>query len=185
MKARQKRVVFVGAALAALIGVVALVLNAIDENLNLYYTPTDIYQNKAPVGSSFRIGGLVQEGSVRRSEEGLDVYFEITDSHRSIPVRYTGILPDLFKEGEGVVAQGRIQEDGVMHAEEVLAKHDESYMPPEAADALEKAEQHKKAEAAKVEQTAAADQAATVDAQAAAEPAAMAEPAQAAAKATE
>ncbi|MDD5300105.1 MAG: cytochrome c maturation protein CcmE [Gallionella sp.] len=138
MKPRQKRFVFIVVAVAALALVVGLVLNALKNNVSLYFTPTQIYNKEAPQGRSFRIGGLVEEGSVKREKDGLTVNFVITDKHKSMPVIYRGILPDLFKEGKGVVAQGKIEADGVMHAEEVLAKHDENYMPPEAADALKK-----------------------------------------------
>ena len=140
MKPRQKRFVFIIVAIAALAVAVGLVLNALDKNVILYFTPTQVYNKEAPQGRSFRIGGLVEEGSVRRETDGLTVNFVITDKHKSIPVIYKGILPDLFKDGKGVVAQGRVEADGVMHAEEVLAKHDENYMPPEAADALKKGE---------------------------------------------
>ncbi len=140
MKPRQKRFVFIVVAVAALAMVVGLVLNALDKNVSLYFTPTQVFNNEAPHGKSFRIGGLVEEGSVRREADGLSVNFVITDRHKSIPVVYKGILPDLFKEGKGVVAQGKVEADGVMRADEVLAKHDENYMPPEAADALKKAE---------------------------------------------
>lgn len=140
MKPRQKRFMFIVVAVVALALVVGLVLNALDKNVSLYFTPTQVYNKEAPQGRSFRIGGLVEEGSVKREKDGLTVNFVITDKHKSMPVVYKGILPDLFKEGKGVVAQGKIEADGVMHAEEVLAKHDENYMPPEAADALKKAE---------------------------------------------
>ena len=140
MKPRQKRFVFIAVAVAALALVVGLVLNALDKNVSLYFTPTQVFNNEAPHGRSFRIGGLVEEGSVKRQMDGLTVNFVITDQHKSIPVVFKGILPDLFKEGKGVVAQGKVEADGVMHAEEVLAKHDENYMPPEAADALKKGE---------------------------------------------
>lgn len=139
MKPRQKRLVFI---LAGVVGVglaVGLVLNALDQNVSLYFTPTQVFNNEAPHGRSFRIGGLVEEGSVKREPDGLTVNFAITDTHKRIPVVYRGILPDLFQEGKGVVAQGKVEADGVMHADEVLAKHDENYMAPEAADALEKA----------------------------------------------
>ncbi len=139
MKARQKRFLFIAVGLAAVGLAVALVLNALDKNVSLYFTPTQIFNNEAPQGRSFRIGGLVEEGSVKREADGLTVNFVITDRHKSIPVVYKGILPDLFKEGKGVVAQGKM-EAGLMRADEVLAKHDENYMPPEAADALQKAE---------------------------------------------
>jgi cytochrome c-type biogenesis protein CcmE len=122
--------------LAALTAAVALVLNAFDENLVFFYTPTQVAQGEAPKARTFRIGGLVEEGSVRR--DGTTVHFVVTDSARTVPVAYTGILPDLFKEGKGVVAQGQF--DGrQFKAREVLAKHDENYMPPEAAEALERA----------------------------------------------
>jgi len=140
MKPRQKRFVFIAVAIAALALVVGLVLNALDKNVSLYFTPTQVFNKEAPQGRSFRIGGMVEEGSVQRQADGLTVKFVITDKHKSIPVFYRGILPDLFKEGKGVVAQGKVEADGVMHAEEVLAKHDENYMPPEATDALKKGE---------------------------------------------
>jgi cytochrome c-type biogenesis protein CcmE len=139
MKPRQKRFMFIVVALVALAVAVGLVLNALDKNVSLYFTPTQIYNKEAPQGRSFRIGGLVEQGSVLRQTDGLTVKFVITDKLKSIPVIYKGILPDLFKEGKGVVAQGKMEADGIMHAEEVLAKHDENYMPPEAADALKKA----------------------------------------------
>src|SRR4030065_1630136 len=140
MKPRQKRFMFIVAAVAGLAAAVGLVLNALDNNVSLYFTPTQVFNNEAPHGRSFRIGGVVEEGSVKRGADGLTVNFVITDRHKSIPVIYKGILPDLFKEGKGVVAQGRVEADGVMRADEVLAKHDENYMPPEAADAMEKAQ---------------------------------------------
>ena len=144
MKPRHKRLMFIGVGIAAVGLAVGLVLNALEDNVSLYFTPTQVFNNEAPVGSSFRIGGLVKEGSVvRATDGGLTATFEITDSLRSIPVKYKGILPDLFHEGKGVVAQGRVGADGVMIANEVLAKHDENYMPPEAADALQKAEEAK------------------------------------------
>ncbi|MDO8351228.1 MAG: cytochrome c maturation protein CcmE [Gallionella sp.] len=140
MKPRQKRALYIVVALVAVGLAVALVLNALKDNVSLYFTPTQVYNKEAPEGRSFRIGGLVEEGSVKRENDGLTVHFVITDLHKSLPVVYKGILPDLFKEGKGVVAQGKMAADGVMHAEEVLAKHDENYMAPEAADALKKAE---------------------------------------------
>ncbi len=140
MKARHKRFMFIVAAVAGLAVAVGLVLNALENNVSLYFTPTQVFNNEAPHGRSFRIGGLVEEGSVKRATDGLTVNFVITDRHKSIPVVFTGILPDLFTEGKGVVAQGRVEADGVMRADEVLAKHDENYMAPEAADALKKAE---------------------------------------------
>ncbi|MEQ1525593.1 MAG: cytochrome c maturation protein CcmE [Gallionella sp.] len=147
MKPRQKRFMFIAVGLAAISVAVGLVLYSLKGNVNLYFTPSDVFDKKAPVGKSFRIGGLVEEGSVRREKDGLSVSFAITDTHKTIPVIYTGILPDLFKEGKGVVAQGRMEESGIMRAEEVLAKHDENYMPPEALDAMNKAQAAKAAAA--------------------------------------
>lgn len=144
MKARQKRFLFILGGVVAVGLAIGLVLNALDKNVSLYFTPTQVFGGEAPQGRSFRIGGMVKEGSVKRGVgDGLTVNFEITDTHRSIPVVYRGILPDLFKEGKGVVAQGKVDADGVMHADEVLAKHDENYMPPEAADAMQKAQEAK------------------------------------------
>ncbi|HUW25017.1 MAG TPA: cytochrome c maturation protein CcmE [Gallionella sp.] len=148
MKPRQKRFMFIVAAVAGLAAAVGLVLNALEGNVSLYFTPTQVFNNEAPHGRSFRIGGVVEEGSVQREPDGLTVNFVITDMHKSIPVIYKGILPDLFTEGKGVVAQGKVEADGVMRADEVLAKHDENYMAPEAADALKQAEAAKAAEAA-------------------------------------
>ena len=140
MKPRQKRFVFIAVAIAGVSLAVGLVLNALSGNVNLYFTPTQVFNHEVPQGRSFRIGGLVEEGSVKREKDGLTVNFVITDTHKSIPVVYKGILPDLFKEGKGVVAQGKVEINGIMHADEVLAKHDENYMPPEAADAMKKAD---------------------------------------------
>ncbi|HSM99156.1 MAG TPA: cytochrome c maturation protein CcmE [Gallionella sp.] len=148
MKPRQKRFLFIAVAVVGVAAAVGLVLNALGGNVNLYFTPTQVFNNEVPSGRSFRIGGLVEEGSVKREKDGLTVNFVITDTHKSIPVVYKGILPDLFKEGKGVVAQGSVEADGVMRAEEVLAKHDENYMPPEAADALKKAKAANAADAA-------------------------------------
>jgi len=145
MKPRQKRFLFIAVGVVAVSMAVGLVLYALRGNVNLYFTPTQVFNNEAPHGRTFRIGGLVEEGSIKREKDGLTVNFVITDTHRSIPVVYKGILPDLFKEGKGVVAQGSVQADGVMHADEVLAKHDENYMPPEAADAMKQAEEAKAA----------------------------------------
>ena len=145
MKPRQKRFVFIAVGVVAVSMAVGLVLYALRGNVNLYFTPTQVFNNEAPHGRTFRIGGLVEEGSIKREKDGLTVNFVITDTHRSIPVVYKGILPDLFKEGKGVVAQGRVEADGLMRAEEVLAKHDENYMPPEAADAMKQAQEAKAA----------------------------------------
>jgi cytochrome c-type biogenesis protein CcmE len=141
MKPRQKRAVYIVVAIAAVGLAVGLVLNALKDNVSLYFTPTQVFNKEAPVDRTFRIGGLVEEGSIARQKDGLTVHFNITDLKQKLPVVYKGILPDLFKEGKGVVAQGKMEADGVMHASEVLAKHDENYMPPEAKDALDKAQQ--------------------------------------------
>ena len=139
MKPRTRRALWIVGGLAALGVATALVLNAFQSNLVFFFTPTQIADNQAPHGRSFRVGGLVEAGSVVHDKDALTVRFRVTDTSRTIPVVYTGILPDLFKEGKGVVAQGKIGPDGVFHASEVLAKHDENYMPPEAAEALRKA----------------------------------------------
>lgn len=122
-----------------------LVLNAFQSNLVFFFSPTQVAANEAPIGKSFRIGGLVEEGSVQREDSSTTVRFSVTDTAKTIPVVYTGILPDLFREGKGVVAQGKISADGIFKADEVLAKHDENYMPPEAASALEQAAKAQKA----------------------------------------
>jgi cytochrome c-type biogenesis protein CcmE len=139
MKPRRKRLALVVAGVVAVGAAAALVLNAFQSNLVFFYTPTQIAAHEAPQGRTFRIGGLVQSGSVLRQADGVTVQFTVTDTAHSVAVRYTGILPDLFKEGKGVVAQGELDPDGVFRAKEVLAKHDENYMPPEAADAVERA----------------------------------------------
>ena len=137
MKPRHKRAAIIVGALAAIAAAAGLVLNAFNSNLVFFYTPSQIASKEAPVGRTFRVGGLVKEGSVVR--EGVLVRFTVTDSAQNVPVKYEGVLPDLFKEGKGVVAQGKLQADNVFHAEEVLAKHDENYVAPEAAHALEQA----------------------------------------------
>jgi cytochrome c-type biogenesis protein CcmE len=124
---------------AALGVAVALVLNAFQSNLVFFFTPSQVASHEAPRDRAFRVGGLVEAGSVVREKDALTVRFRVTDTAKTIPVVYTGILPDLFREGKGVVAQGKIGADGTFRASEVLAKHDENYMPPEAADALKKA----------------------------------------------
>ncbi len=141
MKPRHKRAAIVLGVLAAVGTAVALVLNAFNSNLVFFYTPSQIASKEAPQGRTFRIGGLVQAGSLAR--EGVTVRFLVTDTAKTVPVRFEGVLPDLFKEGKGVVAQGQLGADGVFVAREVLAKHDENYMPPEAADALQRADKMK------------------------------------------
>ena len=136
MKPRHKKLLWVVAGLALLGVATALVLNALKSNLNYFYTPTQVANDEAPSNRSFRIGGLVLAGSLKRQTDGLTVEFIVTDTARNIPVSYKGILPDLFKEGKGVVAQGSLGANGYFVADQVLAKHDENYMPPEAAKAL-------------------------------------------------
>ena len=136
MKSRHKKLALIAAALALLAVIAALVLNALNSNIALYISPTDVAAGKAPQDQLFRIGGMVKEGSVSRQADGVTIAFVVTDTEQDITVRYKGILPDLFKEGKGVVAQGRLAADGSFAATEVLAKHDENYMPPEAAKAV-------------------------------------------------
>jgi len=140
MKVRHKKLLVIALSLTGLGIAVALVLNAFQSNLVFFYSPTQVKQGEAPVERAFRIGGLVEEGSVQRQTDGLTTRFVITDTAHGIPVVYTGILPDLFKEGKGVVAEGRLGPDGLFTASQVLAKHDENYMPPEAAHAIEQAQ---------------------------------------------
>ena len=139
MKPRHKRIAAIAIGVVALGIVTALVLSAFQENLVFFFTPTEVVANKAPQGRTFRIGGMVEQGSVKRQADGVTVQFTVTDTAKTIPVVFQGALPDLFREGKGVVAQGRLGADGVFRASEVLAKHDENYMPPEAKLAVEKA----------------------------------------------
>jgi len=141
MKPRHKRAAIVLGVLAAVGVAVALVLNAFNSNLVFFYTPSQSAAKEAPQGRTFRVGGLVQAGSLVR--DGVTVRFTVTDTIKNVTVRYDGVLPDLFKEGKGVVAQGQLGSDGVFATREVLAKHDENYMPPEAADALQRADKMK------------------------------------------
>ncbi|MEI8169820.1 MAG: cytochrome c maturation protein CcmE [Rhodoferax sp.] len=138
MKPRYKRLAIAAGVLSVVGVAAALVLNAFQSNLVFFYTPTQVEAKEAPANRTFRLGGLVVAGSVKR--EGVNVSFMVTDTAKNVPVKFEGILPDLFKEGKGVVAQGQLK-DGVFQAKEVLAKHDENYMPPEAAEALKKAGQ--------------------------------------------
>jgi len=138
VKPRHKRLAAIGVGVAALAIVAALVLTAFEKNLVFFFTPSQVAANEAPQGRLFRIGGMVEKGSVKR--EGVEVRFVVTDTAKTIPVVYRGALPDLFREGKGVVAQGTLGPDGVFQAREVLAKHDENYMPPEAAHAVTEAQ---------------------------------------------
>ncbi|MCB1929138.1 MAG: cytochrome c maturation protein CcmE [Rhodocyclaceae bacterium] len=139
MKSRHKRMTLILGGLLLLVGATALVLSAFRENLVFFHTPSEVAEGKAPTGRTFRIGGMVEAGSIKR--EGVEVRFAVTDTARSIPVVYSGPLPDLFKEGKGAVVQGKLGTDGVFTASEVLAKHDENYMPPEAQHAIDQAQQ--------------------------------------------
>ena len=138
MKPRHKRLSVVAGIVVAVGAAAALVLNDFQSNLVFFYSPSQVAAKEAPEARTFRLGGMVREGTLKR--DGIRADFVVTDTAREIPVRFEGILPDLFKEGKGVVAQGQLK-DGVFYAREVLAKHDENYMPPEAADALKKAQQ--------------------------------------------
>lgn len=134
---RKKRLIIILAILAGVGVAVGLALSALQENINLFYTPTQIAAGEAPEGTRIRAGGLVEEGSVSRSKDSLSVSFRVTDNNASVTIQYQGILPDLFREGQGIVALGRMNAEGVLVADEVLAKHDENYMPPEVTQALE------------------------------------------------
>jgi cytochrome c-type biogenesis protein CcmE len=142
MKPRQKRIAIIAGGLAAIGIAAALVLNALDSNIALYVTPSEVAAGKAPKDKAFRIGGMVKEGSIKRVNT--TVNFVVTDTVKEIPVTYTGILPDLFKEGKGAVVQGRLGADGSFTASEVLAKHDENYMPPAAQHAVDQAQKAQK-----------------------------------------
>jgi cytochrome c-type biogenesis protein CcmE len=141
VKPRHKRIAAILGGVIALGIATALVLAAFQENLVFFFTPSQIAAHEAPQGRTFRIGGMVESGSIKRQADGVTVQFSVTDTAKSIPVTYRGSLPDLFREGKGVVAQGQLGADGVFRANEVLAKHDENYMPPEAAEAVKKAQQ--------------------------------------------
>jgi cytochrome c-type biogenesis protein CcmE len=138
VKPRHKRLAAIALGVVALGIATALVLSAFEKNLVFFFTPSQVAANEAPQGRTFRIGGMVMKGSVKRT--GVEVQFVVTDTVKQIPVVYSGALPDLFREGKGVVAQGQLGADGIFRAREVLAKHDENYMPPEAAHAVEKAQ---------------------------------------------
>ena len=138
MNTKQKRLALILGGLSIIAVAVTLVLTAFNQNLVFFFTPSQITAKEAPTGRTFRLGGMVEAGSVKR--DGINVRFRVTDTAQIVPVSYSGILPDLFKEGKGVVAQGILGNDGVFRAKEVLAKHDENYMPPEAATAVERAQ---------------------------------------------
>jgi cytochrome c-type biogenesis protein CcmE len=142
MKPRHRRLLLIGLAVLALAGAVGLVLNAFQSNMVFFYSPSQVAAGEAPAAQSFRLGGMVEEGSIERNNGNLTVRFVVTDMVHRVPVSYTGLLPDLFMEGKGVVTQGRLGADGKFVAEQVLAKHDENYMPPEAALAMKRAKEN-------------------------------------------
>ena len=143
MKARHKRFGLIAAGLALLVIAVVLIAKSFNSNLVFFFTPTQVQAGEAPKTGSFRIGGMVEEGTLKRLPDGLRVAFNVTDTAKTMPVIYKGILPDLFKEGKGVVAQGKLGANGTFEADQVLAKHDENYMPPEAAAAIAAAKANK------------------------------------------
>ena len=149
--ARKKRLILILLVLLGVGAAVALALSALRENINLFYTPTQIANGEVPEGARIRAGGMVVDGSVKRSTDSLDVQFDVSDGAEAVTIAYSGILPDLFREGQGIVALGRVNADGVLVADEVLAKHDEEYMPPEVAKAMSDAMQNKAAQSATAE----------------------------------
>ena len=151
MKARQKRLAFVGLAILGIGAASALALSALKSNLSYFFSPSQVIANEAPPDHVFRLGGLVTKGTVKRQDDGLTVHFDVTDNAETVKVAYTGILPDLFSEGTGVVAKGRLGPDRIFYADEVLAKHDEEYVPPEVASTLKTA--HAEGVAAAASQT--------------------------------
>jgi len=147
VKRKHRRLFIVFAGMAILSAAVALVLVALEESVTFFYSPTEVQAKTPPAERAFRLGGLVEEGSVKKANDGLTVEFRVTDLSASVPVTYRGILPDLFREGQGVVTEGRMRADGMFVADEVLAKHDENYIPREVADALKKSGQWRGEEA--------------------------------------
>ncbi len=136
--ARKKRLALIGLMLAGIAVGLTFALKALDENIMFFFTPTEVAEGKAPKNRLFRMGGLVVTGSVSRPGDGITAQFDIADNEKQVTVRYTGILPDLFREGQGIIANGKIGDDNIFVAQEVLAKHDENYMPPEIAEAMKK-----------------------------------------------
>ncbi len=161
MKPRHKRLAFAAVAIAGVVAASVLVVQALQSNTSYFFSPTKVHAGEVKPGETFRLGGMVLEESLQKSSDSLESTFVVTDKVQQVKVSYTGILPDLFKEGQGTVAKGELGDDGVFYAEEVLAKHDESYMPPEVTDALKKGEEALKQQAAEAE-----TQAATITAEA-------------------
>ena len=139
--ARKKRLALIVLMVAGIAIGLGFALKSLNENIMFFFTPSEVVAGKAPQGRLFRMGGMVVDGSVGRPGDGLTVHFDITDNNQKVTVRYTGILPDLFREGQGIIANGKLAEDGAFVAQEVLAKHDENYMPPEVAEAMQKAKE--------------------------------------------
>ena len=139
--ARKKRLILIVLMVSGIAIGVGFALKSLNENIMFFFTPTEVAEGKAPEGRLFRMGGMVVNGSVSRPGDGLTVHFGLTDNNENVTVRYTGILPDLFREGQGIIANGKLAEDGAFVAQEVLAKHDENYMPPEVAEAMQKAKE--------------------------------------------
>lgn len=139
MKPRHKRIIFAGVALVGVVIAAALVITALRSNMTYFFSPSQVVANEAPKEQLFRVGGMVREGSLKKDATSLNIEFTVTDNVADVVIKYNGILPDLFKEGQGTVVKGRLGEDGVFYAEEVLAKHDESYMPPEVTEAMKNA----------------------------------------------
>ncbi|HUO44958.1 MAG TPA: cytochrome c maturation protein CcmE [Burkholderiales bacterium] len=144
MKPRHKRIAIIIGGLAVLAIGAGLVFKAFRSNMVFFFSPSQVYAKEAPQGRPFRIGGMVEKGSLKRVGDSLTIDFVVTDTVHTVPVDYTGVVPDLFKEGKGVVAQGSLGPDGVFHASEILAKHDENYMPPAAKQAIEQAQKSQK-----------------------------------------
>lgn len=140
MKARNRRILWAGGGLLSLGLATMLVLSAFEDNLVFFFTPSEVHAGEVPLERTFRIGGMVEEGSVRRDQDSIDIFFRVTDMAQAMEVKYSGILPDLFREGQGVVAEGKLGHDGLFVASRVLARHDETYMPVEAAEALKRAQ---------------------------------------------
>lgn len=148
MKTRQQRLIFVGLAILGVGAASALAVSALNSNISYFFSPSQVLAGEAPVDRVFRVGGLVTPGTILRQEDGLTVHFDVTDNAGTVTVAYTGILPDLFSEGQGVVTRGRLEPGGIFKAEEVLAKHDEEYMPPEVASTLHTAHANEVADTA-------------------------------------
>jgi cytochrome c-type biogenesis protein CcmE len=148
VKARQKRLILAGVGVLGVCAAATLALTALQSNISYFFSPSQVMAKQAPSDHVFRLGGLVAKGTLARAPDGLTVTFDVTDLVKTVKVSYTGILPDLFKEGQGAVTKGRLGPDGVFYADEVLAKHDESYMPPDVSDALKSAQAANQASAA-------------------------------------